>query len=296
MPTSPTHIELHGHAEAPFILHELTGPYSHMVKSLDELFADVTRMWSQRRLLGMVFALLFLGLAVWLLAINQLVLALLFLIAGSVSATLGGRSGRHIEVEVETLSLCKDLLQFLHSSEILDEESSIDVTVDLRSALDENKTGVSFDTDTPTDHIEQHADHWFTLEVPIQKDMLLELTLLEQVSKRGYTVAGRRLSRDYKVTLFRNRKPSADSLIEGITSHIAPPSATGLMGRVREGVDAFEAAIKQLVRDHVEEVHSEIQPVFVVDAIPVTEESSGARVRKHSIIASSVHLPAKKKR
>src|SRR5690606_2117835 len=99
------------------------------------------------------------------------------------------------------------------------------------------------------------VDEWFHLRLPLADTFGLELVLTEHVraaDDRKRSQPGKRLGRDYEVGLYHGHLFREEALLEGVVSHVSAPSGTSVASRVREGLDAFLAAVQQLRAAHAQ--------------------------------------------
>jgi len=227
-----------GTRATPFALHELEGDFESVEESTAGLLDLIKRQWRHRQWLAIGIALSCVVGGGFLLFNGSYLLGLGLVLAGLFAATFAMASGRHLEVEVETVELCLALLEELRDA--VDATGQCAVTVDMRSSGHVAKLQRG-------DEASEILDHWFTIDLTLRKHSGLRLELVEHVRNNASdNKLGKRLGRDYHVALYNDPSCDEQMLREMVVSHVSAPTGTSVKSRVREGLDVFNAAIDQL--------------------------------------------------
>ena len=223
----------------PLDLHCLKGTIHDLQAALTDLLRAINHHWHRRLALIISSAVLSFALSVFLVffALYLPSLAALFLTATVL--VLGFSGGRFLEIEVETVTLALALCEKIAPS--IDAQAQCHARVDMRSSVHASKqVDLEFNGSV--------HDEWFLIEAPLENGRALRLQLTELVhAKQEREELGKRVGRDYHVALYAAHGCKDSDLIEAVTSHVAAPSGTNIPTRVREGIDAFQAGVDQLI-------------------------------------------------
>jgi len=228
---------------SPFRIHTLIGKYGDVRDQIEVLLVRVNSEWRRRQVFVTALAALSADGGGVALFDEQYLVGLCLLIGCGIIASVGLSGGQHLEIEVETLTLCLALLAETKGN---DHDAPLNLLIDMRSSVHatrhaEGRSGA---------HV---VDQWFELCLPQADGTGLRLELTEHMnSDPERTQLGKRVGRDYHVALFDGHCFREEDLKEAVTSHVSAPSGTNIPDRVREGLDAFGAAIRQLQSSYAE--------------------------------------------